>query len=277
MRLDLVHPATGEIVRRLWRRQMPRWPQQGFAQEGFLHDLESQGMSALVWYQLNQQQSLPGWPATVLHSLREYALREVAVEILWEEETLLVLKAMEENGIQPLLFKGAALSQAIYPQPGLRPRCDTDLLVPEAAREEAQLAMRSLGYQPLYEASVEHISGQMTWVKRGNSGVEYSHDLHWRIRNNHRHFSNLFSHEYLQAHAKPLPRFGNDARMLNLADALLLACVHRAGHLAHSGDRLIWLHDIHLLGEGLCEEDIERFCQTARKLDLEDLCGEAFA
>jgi hypothetical protein len=277
MKPGLLSSAATGILRRLWRREMPCWPTGELTEEGFLQELEAQGMSALLWYQLNQQEAAPPWPAAVLQTLHERARREVAVEMLWERETQAVLDAMAENGIRPLLFKGAALSHALYPQVGLRPRCDADLLVPESRKDAAQLVMKSLGYTPLYEAKVEYISGQMTWVKPAHGGGSFSHDLHWRIRNNQRRFARTFCHAYLDARAEPLPQMGDHARTLNPADALLLACMHRAGHLSHSGDRLIWLHDIHLLVEALHEKGVECFCRTVRKLELESLCAEAFA
>ncbi|WP_456447437.1 nucleotidyltransferase domain-containing protein [Thiolapillus sp.] len=277
MSSDPVHLATAEILRSLWRGEIPSWSrEEGFTEETFLHDLETQGMSALVWYRLNQLADAPQWPEPVLLSLGNTARREVGVEMLWDSETNRVLAAMTEENIQPLLFKGAAFSHCLYPQAGLRPRCDADLLVPQSDREAAESVMQSLGYEPLYQARAEYISGQMTWVKPDGGGVGYSHDLHWRIRNNHRAFVRAFDYACLSRRSCGVPGLGEHARTLNPADALLLACVHRAGHYSYNGERLIWLHDIHLLVEALGESELELFCAAARDLELEQLCGDAF-
>ena len=277
MRADLVHPATARLLRSLWRREMSSWYQgEDFSEETFLRDLETQGMLALVWFQVNQLADAPRWPDSVLASLHKAARREVGVEMLWDVEIRKVLAAMAEKDIQPLLFKGAALSHCLYPRAGLRPRCDADLLVPQSARETAESVMRSLGYEPLHHARAEYISGQMTWVKPGNGGMGYSHDLHWRIRNKHRAFARVFDYACLIRRSRGVPGLGEHARTLNPADALLLACVHRAGHYYHSGERLIWLHDIHLLTETLDQTEVECFCATARDLEVEELCGDAF-
>ncbi len=59
-----------------------------------------------------------------------------------------VLAALAGAGLPVLLLKGAALAYTLYPEPHLRERCDTDLLLP--SRDEAERAWRvlqTLGYQ----------------------------------------------------------------------------------------------------------------------------------
>ncbi|BAO43695.1 nucleotidyltransferase domain-containing protein [Thiolapillus brandeum] len=277
MRLDLIHAGTADLLRGLWRREILPWPGDGeLTAKRFLDDLDAQGMSPLVWHQLNKHTLAMDWPAEVVEGLRDRAFREAAAELVWDAELQSVLKSLAAEGISPLLFKGSALSRMCYPQPGLRPRCDTDLLVPESMKQLAQSVMRKRGYQPLYEASVEQISGQMNWFKPGRTRVGHSYDLHWRIRNNDCEFVRVFNYDYLLDGAVMLEGLGEHARALNPADALLLACVHRAGHFSHSGDRLVWLHDIHLLAAALTAEDIERFQSNAEKLGLHALCADAF-
>jgi len=58
-------------------------------------------------------------------------------------------------------------------------------------------------------------------------------------------------------------------------DALLFACFHRAGHFSHSGDRLIWLYDIHLLSEALSDDESSAFCDRASELEIVTLCNDA--
>jgi hypothetical protein len=66
--------------------------------------------------------------------------------------------------------------------------------------------------------------------------------------------------------------------------ALLIACMHRAGHkqapyfvegVAYfSGDRLIWLYDIHLLAQALSGPQWEEFLALAREKGLRAVCLE---
>ena len=70
------------------------------------------------------------------------ALRDVAaVELLRKRELLEVLRALDDAGVAPLLLKGAALAYSIYPSPVLRPRADTDLLIPDDDRERLEQAL----------------------------------------------------------------------------------------------------------------------------------------
>ena len=75
--------------------------------------------------------------------------------------------------------------------------------------------------------------------------------------------------------AKAIPRLGQNARTPDKVDALLLACFHRAGHFSHSGDRLIWLYDIHLLVVALDEYQFNLFYQKAKKMEIATICSDA--
>ncbi len=277
MRLDSISDATGVLLRELWRGASPAWTGAVLSGQRFLDDLDAQGMGPLLWYELNRAGEPPAWPVPVLEGLRQRALKEAAVEMAWDADLESLLAAFEEKGVRPLLLKGAALSHTHYPRVGLRPRCDTDLLVAESQKDVAAALMRELSFQPLYDADVDHISGQMSWFRSSGSGVKCVYDLHWRISSNDRRFAQVFSHERLSARAVPVRALGAHARALETVDALVLACMHRAGHYSHSGDRLIWLYDIHLLAGALDKEEAARFSDLAHELDIEALCGGAFA
>jgi hypothetical protein len=60
------------------------------------------------------------------------------------------------------------------------------------------------------------------------------------------------------------------------ADALVLACVHRAAH-HHDTRNLLWLYDIHLLAQGLSDEDWARVLSTARHGAVAALCARGLA
>jgi hypothetical protein len=85
----------------------------------------------------------------------------------------------------------------------------------------------------------------------------------------------LFSYEELRARAQPLPELAPQAFAACPVDALLLACMHRCGHkqapyyvdgVAHySGDRLIWLYDIHLLAVKLTSVEWHQFIDRATR------------
>ncbi|MCI5124715.1 MAG: hypothetical protein D3925_09615, partial [Candidatus Electrothrix sp. AR5] len=90
-----------------------------------------------------------------------------------------------------------------------------------------------------------------------------------------RQFSRDFSDGKLFENAEAIPSLGKNARTLSKVDALIFSCFHRAGHFSHSGDRLIWLYDIHLLCQALTAQEIAAFCRRSKDLQIISLCTDA--
>ncbi|UCC87654.1 MAG: nucleotidyltransferase family protein [Anaerolineales bacterium] len=66
-----------------------------------------------------------------------------------------VLAAYYAAGIPALVLKGAALAHMVYPEPGLRPMSDVDILVPESDARRAQEVLADLGFRaPLPPGSI---------------------------------------------------------------------------------------------------------------------------
>lgn len=82
------------------------------------------------------------------------------------------LAALEAAGIASFVFKGAMTRAAFYPDPGLRPATDIDLLVAPQARPRAIAALRDAGFAPQGEASAH----EATFAR---DGVDL--DLHWDV------------------------------------------------------------------------------------------------
>ena len=57
-----------------------------------------------------------------------------------------VVDALAAAGVPALITKGTALAYTVYPQPWLRPRTDTDLLVRHEDVPAASLALQACGY-----------------------------------------------------------------------------------------------------------------------------------
>src|SRR5262245_65347229 len=70
------------------------------------------------------------------------------------------LAELEAGGIEPIVFKGAALAHTHYPESWLRPRLDADLLIPPEQRWRASEILVGLGYRPPPMISGELISYQ---------------------------------------------------------------------------------------------------------------------
>lgn len=204
-----------------------------------------------------------------------------ALELLRKRELTRVLGALAEASVAPLVLKGTALAYSIYPSPALRPRADTDLLIADAHRTRLERALLALGYRKPATISGELVRYQCGYVRLDRFGVEHVLDVHWRVSNTQL-FARALEYETLLARAVPIPGLGEHARGLSLADALLLACMHRAHHMhapyyvdgipQRSGDRLIWLYDIHLLVGAMSVEDLMTFAGLADKSGMRTIC-----
>jgi hypothetical protein len=268
-------PETADLLRRVFSGQETPWPAD-LSAEDFFQETAAQGMAPLLFRSISKQ-DCSDWPPDLLARLKETALRQAAAELLLEADLRALLHAFADAGIEPLLLKGTALAYSLYPEPWLRPRCDTDLLIAEVEREKTAALMRQLDAVPFLEtADTGCLGSQMSW-HRSQMGARSSYDIHWQISNTNRQFSRSFADEHLFSAAVPVPALGEHARTLSKIDCLLYACFHRAGHFSHSGDRLIWLHDIHLLCQSLTEAEAETFCAKARRLEITTLCADAVA
>jgi hypothetical protein len=265
-------PESANLLRCVFSGQNAPWPPD-LSAEVFFQETVAQGMAQLLFRRIKEYDCLGG-PAELIARLKETALRQAAAELRLEADLSSLLKAFAEVGIRPLLLKGTALAYSLYSEPWLRPRCDTDLLIAEAEREQAAVLLLRLGYQPLLETEAEYLGSQKSYSKTG-MGIRFNYDLHWQISNANRQFSTEFSEKGFRTVL--VPALGEHAWTLNTVDSLLYACFHRAGHFSHSGDRLIWLHDIHLLCQSLTEEEAEMFFSKASQLEIKALCADAIA
>lgn len=274
MSIPNLHPKTADLLRRVFSGQDAPWPAD-LSADIFFQETAAQGMAPLLFHRITEHGSPLGWPAELLARLKETALRQAAAELRLEADLRILLQAFAKEDIQPLLLKGTALAYSLYTEPWLRPRCDTDLLIAEIEREKTATLMRRLGSVPFLEtAETGCLGSQMSW-HRLQASVRCNYDIHWQISNTNRQFSRQFADEDLFAAAAAVPALGDYARTLSKIDTLLYACFHRAGHFSHSGDRLIWLHDIHLLCQVLTEQEAEAFCGKARRLEISTLCADA--
>ncbi|MCI5145881.1 MAG: hypothetical protein D3923_10225 [Candidatus Electrothrix sp. AR3] len=272
MSVDTLQPKTAELLRKIFYNQKMAWPA-GLSAAIFLKEVSAQGIAPLLFHFLAEKNS-DDWPLSLLADLRKITLRQAALELVQEVDLRNLLAAFAEIGVRPLLLKGTPLSHTLYPEIGLRPRCDTDLLIPKSAREKTAALLKRLGYKSLHEAEVEYIDSQMSYSREAAQGCFCCYDIHWQMNNN-RQFSQNFFEERLLDNSIPIPSLGENAQTMNMVDALLFSCFHRARHFAHNGGRLIWLYDIHLLSQVLTEQEVVIFFSRAKKLEIVTLCADA--
>jgi hypothetical protein len=104
----------------------------------------------LLRYNLSQAGGLDLVPASFQETLRKSAETWAARELGVLNEARRLIGMLQAHGIQAIPLKGAALMLGrFYPQPGLRPALDIDLLVPPDQLATADLLLEQHGYAPL--------------------------------------------------------------------------------------------------------------------------------
>lgn len=228
-----------------------------------------QGVAAL----LADRFSAPGGEGQALAALlqKERALGS-ALDLLRGRELRRVLSALDDAGIRTVLVKGSALAWTIYEDPGLRPRFDTDLFLRRDDVDRAARVMTALGYRSPAQVTGELVMYQVDHVRTDPSGVRHVFDFHWKL-SNRQAVADLLSFDEVYAASAPIPGLGRAGRAASRVHALILACVHRVAH--HCADeRLIWLHDIHLLAEALSPDEAEALVSLSRQRSVTAICAD---
>jgi hypothetical protein len=96
------------------------------------------------------------WPPEVRQFLQASYYKSAAHNALLFQELERILAAFEAAQIPVIVLKGAALAQIIYPDPGLRPMNDIDLLVKRDNVKKTAEVLSSIEYS---DFRVERISG----------------------------------------------------------------------------------------------------------------------
>jgi hypothetical protein len=226
---------------------------------------------------LRARVGLAGWPVTLIDALRAEALQRAMWELRHQHVLSETLRAMNESGLRPVIFKGTALGYSLYPDPCLRTRADTDLLIPTDARNEVHELLIGIGYERELAVSGELVSYQANYTLRSVDGSVHTLDVHWRI-NNSELLAGLFTYEELRGCAQPIPQLSDFALGPPPVHSLLLASMHRGTHRTNpyyslgearfDADRLVWLCDIDLLSRNFSAHAWQHLVQLAKEKGL---------
>src|SRR5262245_7595692 len=178
-------------------------------------------------------------------------------------ELVVVLRALEDEGAIPLVFKGAALAHTHYAESWQRPHADADVLIRPESRERVFDVLRRLGYEKLNLISGGLVMYQAAFERLDHLGIEHLLDIHWRIANP-QVVSQVVTHDELVVRSVIVGVQDYAMRVPSAVDSLLIACVHRAAHHPDVEQRY-WIEDIHRLASGLDRSEWQAF--TARAVD----------
>jgi hypothetical protein len=212
------------------------------------------------------------WPHPAVDELRKLA----RLAGLWEElhrPTIVdVIGGLADREIPTLLLKGSALAYLYHPDPAMRRRGDTDLLIREADLERARAYLKQSGW--VRPESPHGLYFQEVWQIDCGAGMRHTLDLHWQPSDRPVIQKVLRSDEFW-AGRRPVPRLCQQAMAPDPLHMLVHGAFNQAWHTTRGfhvederiigGRRLIWAVDYHHLIKEFAPGDWEA---------LVDFCAE---
>lgn len=227
-----------------------------------------QDVTPLLHYRLQSRPELKAViPERILECIRNTSLKNIAYISLLYHELQQILTACEQEEIPVILLKGAYLAKQVYPEPGLRPMGDLDLMVHPKDLEKACAITGKLGYTTAYSHSPEvemAFSHQMPMYSKGSLfGIEW----HWHLTDPGSPYD--IEPEELWERAIPMQTEGVPCFALAPEDLFLHLAYHLAGH-HHCKVPLRALADIDmLLGTASLHLDWQVIIERAKRWRLE--------
>ena len=175
-------PTLKKIFSSLLNGQFTAWPKNILAAD-FLQVVSRNELAPLVYYFLKKTSSLEAWPKSICSFVEQEAKRQALIEDRRQIQISQALETLATQSVPSLLFKGSALAFLNYPTSGLRPRCDTDILVHPRDVDKASRALLDLGYLQENMISGDLVSYQCAYSKTDSLGIQHVFDLHWKVSN----------------------------------------------------------------------------------------------
>ena len=246
---------------------MPHWPYSLHGAEGLM--LERLAFHGIAPFLNSAAPFPPSWPEAVAQEIRKTAGLVSFWETTHRQAMSLLVEAFVRAGIPIVITKGTALAYSVYPQPSLRRRGDTDIIILSGNRKRARAVLAACGFsrdpapRPLQE----------DWHYESAIGIGHAVDVHWRL-NASAAISRMLERGRCFDDRMPLEGLSPDAQAMGLVGNLVLTSVNRHSHGTmgyHIGDqkmfetdRLIWAIDIYLLTSRFSDDDWSNVVEQAR-------------
>ncbi|MBC3784078.1 nucleotidyltransferase family protein [Spirosoma utsteinense] len=175
-------PSAGktETVRLFLERHTPDW-------DRLLNLASYHRLTPLLYRAFQEVSSVPG---SFLSTLRQECLLITTDNLIKLREYHRVAALLDEQAIEHVAFKGIYLAEHSYPERGLRPIGDMDILVDGNDLYKAIGILATDGYQAgdKYKAYLEHPEGviwdelhEISLFKPYFNTSRFDIDLHWRV------------------------------------------------------------------------------------------------
>jgi Uncharacterised nucleotidyltransferase len=231
-----------------------------------------EGIGPLLHAHLLRLHLLEGVPPGSRARLTDIARRVWATNAVladgWGEAT----SALRAAGVESITLKGMVLAHTVYPEPGLRPMADIDLLVRPETRTVALATLQALGYRTLGAAADLHAASR-SFVELVRNGTRI--DLHWHLARYLR-FEGIVEVDHAGLWRRARPHVTSNGQSLALCPEDLL--LHLVLHLTLGSDfeRVLWYADIDaVLRHFAVGLDWDRLIAEAERWRIRSLAGWA--
>ncbi|HUR79003.1 MAG TPA: nucleotidyltransferase family protein [Acidimicrobiales bacterium] len=197
----------------------------------------AQRVSPLLWRALQVAEVADAdasWSATLK---RDSARCHAQSRLVLPRIGPLAFAPLARAGLEPLVIKGAALAGR-YPDPGLRPMDDIDVVLPEPQIEPAVAALSGSGWTLHETPARQRHEVQLTHPELPGLHL----DLHRRM-GTWRNRSNRLTTDYLWSSRRATTLYDARAYVLPVDLEVVMLAAH-AGKPWHAFDRLIWVADL---------------------------------
>ncbi len=230
------------------------------------------GIEALLFHAVHSLEAWQTWPDILRKQLELSSKAGIAHDLMRRDRLDRLLRSFSRHGVRCVLTKGEALAATHYPIPGTRTRGDSDLFISLQQIEQAREAVTTAGFSvelPVYKTHQFTVRDP-----QGSSGAVVF-DVHWRILNAAR-YARTLSFEQVYAVASMATQL-HGARLISAPHALLVACMHRCGSQRHDQNRLIWIHDLHVLLSNMSRQQLDAFCEVSIECGVSDIVLDGLA
>ena len=154
----------------------------------------------------------------------------------------LAIRPLTDAGLEPVVLKGPALASR-YPEPGLRPMDDIDLLLPKAEHPRALEALHEAGWQVAraHSAAFDLYDTVLTHPEVPSLCLE----VHYGLERKAQSVTGL-DPLTLWSRRRPIVCAGTATFGLPLTDELVMLAAH-AGKAHHRFVRLVWIADFAMI------------------------------
>ncbi len=192
-------------------------------------------------------------------------------------EVLLVPRALElsvapltDAGFEPVVLKGPGVAVR-YPEPGLRPFDDLDLLLPPAQHDDALAVLGMAGWRLVRPQARDRYDSVLVHREVPDMPLE----LHYSFEAWYDRASSLRAEE-LWSRRRPVEVFGVQGFALAPFDELVMLCAHAAKPY-HCFSRLVWVADLAMVLGDLTERGEPLDWDRVRELAIQSRCRTALA